>query len=70
MHTAHSWHSPFSVITPGFKYTENDQVPFVFFFAPLMISHNLGTPRISHILLHLTPFDHIHKTSKRTGAEE
>ncbi len=34
---------------------------FVFFFASLMISH---------ILLHWTPFDHIHKTAKTTGAEE
>ncbi len=43
---------------------------FVFIFASLMISHNLGTPRIFHILLHWTPFDHIHKTAKKTGSEK
>jgi hypothetical protein len=69
-HCTHSWHSPFSLFTPGFKHTENDQVLLSSSLPHWWSLTILGTPKIFHILLHWTPFDHIHKTAKTTGAEE
>jgi len=69
-HCTHSWHSPFSLFTPGFKHTENDQVLLSSSLPHWWSLTILGTPSIFHILLHWTPFDHIHKTAKTTGAEE